>query len=55
MLNYVKMNSILWGAVREQQTKIEHLEAKMFEMMEEINLLKKPKTRTRTTTAKTTT
>ena len=39
-LSYVKMNSILWGAVREQQTKIEHLEACMFEMMEEIKELK---------------
>ena len=53
-LSYMKLTSILWGAMKEQQTKIEHLEAKMFEMMEEINLLKKPKTRTRTT-AKTTT
>ena len=34
------MNSILWGAVREQQQKIEHLEACMFEMMEEIKDLK---------------
>ena len=39
-LSYVKMNSILWGAVREQQQKIEHLEACMFEMMEEIKELK---------------
>ena len=40
-LSYVKMNSILWGAVREQQQKIEHLEACMFEMMEEIKELKR--------------
>ena len=40
MLNYVKMNSIPWGAVREQQTKIEHLEACTFEMMEGIQELK---------------
>ena len=39
-LSYVKMHSILWGAVREQQQKIEHLEACMFEMMEEIKELK---------------
>ena len=39
-LSYVKMNSILWGAVRVQQQKIEHLEACMFEMMEEIKELK---------------
>ena len=45
-LSYVKMNSILWGCVREQQQKIEHLEACMFEMMEEIKEVKgkkKPK------------
>ena len=45
-LSYVKMNSILWGAVREQQQKIEWLESSMFEMMEEIKELKgkgKPK------------
>ena len=39
-LNYIKLTSFLWGAVREQQTKIEHLEATMFEMMEEIKELK---------------
>ena len=39
-LSYVKMNSILWGAVREQQQKIEWLESSMFEMMEEIKELK---------------
>ena len=35
-LNYVKLNTLLWGCVQQQQTKIEHLEACMFEMMEEI-------------------
>ena len=39
-LNYVKMNSILWGCVREQQQKIEWLESSMFEMMEEMKELK---------------
>ena len=39
-LSYVKMNSILWGCVREQQQKIEWLESSMFEMMEEIKELK---------------
>ena len=31
-LNYtnIKMNAILWGAVREQQQKIEHLEASVY-------------------------
>ena len=41
MLNYVKLSSVLWGCVKEQQTKIEHLEATMFEMMEEIKEMKK--------------
>jgi hypothetical protein len=26
------MNSILWGVCREQQSKIEHLEARLFEV-----------------------
>ena len=41
-LNYVKLNtSVLWGCCStEQQSKIEHLEATMFEMMEEIKELK---------------
>ena len=42
-LNCVKLSSVLWGCVKEQQTKIEHLEATMFEMMEEIKEMKKPK------------
>ena len=31
-LSYIKLNSILWGAVREQQQKIEHLETRLFEV-----------------------
>ena len=45
-LNYIKMNSILWGCVREQQKKIEWLESSMFELIEEMKELKgkkKPK------------
>ena len=44
------MNCITWGAVRELieennslKSKVEHLEATMFEMMEEIKEMKKPK------------
>ena len=40
------MNSILWGAVREQQQKIEWLESSVYELIEEIKELKgkkKPK------------
>ena len=53
-LSYVKMNSILWGAVREQisrseiywskmleqQQKIEWLESSVYELIEEIKELK---------------
>ena len=52
-LSYIMMGTITWGAVRElieenktMKNKIEHLEATMFEMMEEIKELKgkkKPK------------
>ena len=45
-LNYVKLNAILWGAVREQQTKIEWLESSVYELIEEVKELKgrsKPK------------
>ena len=43
-LSYVKMNAILWGVCREQQQKIEHLEASMYEMMEETKELQGKKT-----------
>ena len=46
-LSYIMMGSITWGAVRElieenetMNNKIEHLEATMYEMMEEIKELK---------------
>ena len=37
------MNSILWGAVREQQQKIEHLETRLFEVENFIKDFVKPK------------
>ena len=42
-LSYIKMNSILWGAVREQQQKIEHLETRLFEVENFIKDFVKPK------------
>ena len=39
-INYIKINLLLWGCCQEQQSKIEHLEASMYEMMEEIRELK---------------
>ena len=31
-LSYIKLSGILWGVCREQQTKIEHLETRLFEV-----------------------
>ena len=42
-LNYVKMNSILWGVCREQQARIEHLESRLFEVENFIKDFVKPK------------
>ena len=42
-MDYTKMGVILWKCCQEQQSKIEHLEATMFEMMQEIKEMKKPK------------
>ena len=42
-LSYIKMNSILWVAVREQQQKIEHLETRLFEVENFIKDFVKPK------------
>ena len=37
------MNAILWGCVREQQAKIEHLESRLFEVENFIKDYVKPK------------
>ena len=49
-LNYVKMNCITWGAVRELiednnslKSKVEHLEATVYELQEALKDLIKPK------------
>ena len=42
-LSYIKLSGILWGAVREQQQKIEHLEASVYELQEAMKELMKPK------------
>ena len=44
-INYIKLSLVLWGALQETLTKVEHLEASMYEMMEDIKELKgkKPK------------
>ena len=43
-INYMKLSVVLWKALQEQQSKIEHLEASMYEMMEDIKELKGKKT-----------
>ena len=43
-INYMKVNLLLWGALQETLNKVEHLEASMYEMMEEIKELKGKKT-----------
>ena len=43
-INYMKLSVVLWKCCQEQQSKIEHLEASMYEMMEEIKELKSDKT-----------
>ena len=42
-LNYIKLTGILWGVCREQQDKIEHLEARLFEVENVIKDMTKPK------------
>ena len=43
-IDYMKLSVVLWGCCQEQQSKIEHLEASMYEMMEDIKELKGKKT-----------
>ena len=42
-LSYIKLTGILWGACREQQQKIEHLESRLFEVENFIKDIAKPK------------
>ena len=42
-LNYIELSGILWGACREQQSKIEHLESRLFEVENFIKDVIKPK------------
>ena len=54
-INYMKLSVVLWKCCQEQQSKIEHLEASMYEMMEDIKELKgkkstKPKAKAKSKT-----
>ena len=56
-INYMKLSVVLWGALQETLTKVEHLEASMYEMMEDIKELKgkkatKPKAKSKAKTDK---
>ena len=42
-LSYIKLSGILWGVCREQQSKIEHLESRLFEVENFIKDFVKPK------------
>ena len=43
-INYMKLSVVLWGALQETLNKVEHLEASMYEIMEDIKELKGKKT-----------
>ena len=42
-INYMKLSLVLWGALQETLTKVEHLEASVYELQEELKDGKKPK------------
>ena len=41
-INYGKMSAILWKCCQEQQSKIEHLESRLFELEDIVRDKKKP-------------
>ena len=42
-INYMKLSVVLWGALQETLNKVEHLEASVYELQEELKDNKKPK------------
>ena len=46
-INYMKINLLLWGCCQEQQSKIEHLESKLFETIARVEALEKPKAKSK--------
>ena len=42
-INYMKVNLLLWGCCQEQQSKIEHLESRLFELEDIVKELKDDK------------
>ena len=43
-INYMKLSVVLWGALQETLTKVEHLESSVYELQEDIKELKGKKT-----------
>ena len=46
-INYMKLSLVLWGALQETLTKVEHLEASVYELQEELKDSKKPKAKSK--------
>ena len=44
-INYMKLSVVLWGALQETLTKVEHLEASVYELQEVLKDSKKPKSK----------
>ena len=42
-INYMKLSFVLWGALQDTLTKVEHLEASVYELQEQLKDNKKPK------------
>ena len=42
-INYMKLSLVLWGALQDTLTKVEHLEASVYELQEQLKDNKKPK------------
>ena len=42
-INYMKLSVVLWGALQETLTKVDHLEASVYELQEAMKEFKKPK------------
>ena len=46
-INYMKLSVVLWGALQETLNKVEHLEASVYELQEELKDSKKPKAKSK--------
>ena len=46
-INYMKLSVVLWGALQETLNKLEHIEASVYELQEELKDKKKPKAKSK--------